>query len=1220
MDKRNLMLPVMVACGMPGFSQEKPNIIIVNVDDMGYSDPSCYGGDYVETPNIDRLAAEGIRFTQFYTSCPISSPSRTGLTTGMYPTRWGITTFLQDRAGNAANEQNDFLDPSAPSMARALKAGGYATGHFGKWHMGGGRDVKNAPSITRYGFDEYSSTWESPDPDPKLTSSNWIWAPTDEVKRWNRTAYLVDKTLDFLSRNKGKPCFVNLWPDDVHTPWVYENDEASQRESAESFSIVLKELDNQIGRLMQGLKDLGIDDNTIVIFTSDNGPAPAFDGHRTNSLRGQKGTLYEGGIRMPFIIRWPGVIEPGQVNGQSVLCAVDLFPSLCAIVGADLPSEYRLDGVDMSATLLGKEQAVRESPLFWEFGKTKKDRVSPHIAVREGDWKLLVNADGSSVELYDMKNDFNETVNLATSNPETAGRLKQKAIEWFGEAYRQYADHIIRVSADGDPTCAGDAWENATTLQHAVETASQFPSAQIWMKQGTYDVEASVNIDDVAIYGGFDGTERLLSERDWKANPTVIDGGGTVSPLRNFGLDRTVRTVLDGIIVQNGISGSADNGSGNGGGAILANGAKVRNCIFRNNRTADGKNGAALHCHMGTVTIENSLFVNNSSSGNGGAVQVGGGVTAKIINCTLVNNTSSGPGGAFGTGNDASNINIYNTLAWHNTGGDGSPSSYGQNTNKDGGGKIVSMNSAIESDSRKFADGDDVNHIMLSDNNTPDLQNPSPVTGYAGADMTDVEWGAYSYALSEQSLCVDAGNAALTSGLEYDLDMRRRLSGRQIDIGCYEYDNGEPSVTSPVIRVAVDGDNACDGASWDRATTIERAGELAGMYATAVDVWMKEGTYVLDQTLNVDKLRIYGGFDGTETALEERDWNEHHTVIDGGRKISPLRNSALESEVNTVLDGLIIQNGVNHDNANGNGNGGGAILTNGARVSKCIFRNNRTKNGKNGGALHCHVGKIHVDNSLFINNTSSGNGGAVQTGGGATAELVNCTFSNNKAASYGGALGTGNSTSDVNLYNCIAWNNMGHGTYESYGQNADIDGGGSVKSVNSAVESVSRKFGDGDDSGHVVLNRDVTPAFEACSSVSGCSYDEALWSDITGSSYMLTEGSICMDNGNDSFVEERYDLRGNLRISGECVDMGAYEFFPSTAVDKPEYRKAGVVYKNGRLVFTGTDVGDSFAIYSPDGIELRRGKITSDLFHMKYDGRGLILVNLNGNVSKLYVY
>lgn len=177
-----------------------------------------------------------------------------------------------------------------------------------------------------------------------------------------------------------------------------------------------------------------------------------------------------------------------------------------------------------------------------------------------------------------------------------------------------------------------------------------------------------------------------------------------------------------------------------------------------------------------------------------------------------------------------------------------------------------------------------------------------------------------------------------------------------------------------------------------------------------------------------------------------------------------------------------------------------------------------------------------------------------------------------------------------------------------------------MKSVNSAVESVSRKFGDGDDSGHVVLNRDVTPAFEACSSVSGCSYDEALWSDITGSSYMLTEGSICMDNGNDSFVEERYDLRGNLRISGECVDMGAYEFFPSTAVDKPEYRKPGVVYKNGRLVFTGTDVGDSFAIYSPDGIELRRGKITSDLFHMKYDGRGLILVNLNGNVSKLYVY
>ena len=160
---------------MMGAAQtQRPNIIIMNIDDMGYSDPSCFGGDYVNTTNIDRLASEGLSLTQFYTACPISSPSRVGLTTGMYPTRWGINTFLQERVNNAKNEQNDFLTDRAPSMARALKNSGYATGHFGKWHMGGGRDVKNAPSIRNYGFDEYVSTWESPDPDPLITSGNWI--------------------------------------------------------------------------------------------------------------------------------------------------------------------------------------------------------------------------------------------------------------------------------------------------------------------------------------------------------------------------------------------------------------------------------------------------------------------------------------------------------------------------------------------------------------------------------------------------------------------------------------------------------------------------------------------------------------------------------------------------------------------------------------------------------------------------------------------------------------------------------------------------------------------------------------------------------------------------------------------------------------------------------------------------------------------------------------
>lgn len=444
--KKIAFLPCLMASVLPAYSVDKPNIIIVYIDDMGYADPACFGGTYTPTPNIDKLAEEGLRFTQYYSASPISSPSRVGITSGMYPSRWGINTFLQDKAGNSKNEQNDYLDDRTPTIARALKTNGYATGHFGKWHMGGGRDVKNAPAITKYGFDEFISTWESPSPDPKLTSSNWIWADTDEIKRWDRTAYFIDKTLDFLSRNKDKPCFVNLWPDDVHTPWVYEDDNQNTRESEASFTVVLAELDVQIGRLMKGLKDLGIDENTMLIFTSDNGPAPAFNGKRTNSLRGQKATLYEGGIRMPFIVRWPGTITAGQSNTNSVLCSVDLLPSICSITGTQVPTNFPIDGENMSQTLLGKKQGNREEPLFWEFGKNLQTKVSPHLAIRDGKWKLLVNADGTSVELYNMETDFLEKFNVANSNPAVVNRLKPMVIDWYKSAFREYAENVIHAN------------------------------------------------------------------------------------------------------------------------------------------------------------------------------------------------------------------------------------------------------------------------------------------------------------------------------------------------------------------------------------------------------------------------------------------------------------------------------------------------------------------------------------------------------------------------------------------------------------------------------------------------------------------------------------------------------------------------------------------------------------------------------------------------------
>ena len=431
-------------------ANEKPNIIMIYIDDMAYADLSCYGGDLVETSNIDQLADQGIRFTQYYSVAPISSPSRVGLTTGMYPTRWGIRTYLQARAGNKKNQQNDFLENRAPSMARLLKGNGYSTAHFGKWHMGGGRDVYNAPSITSYGFDEYSSTWESPDPDKALTASDWIWSESDSIKRWNRTAYFVDKTLDFIKRNKNVPCFINMWPDDVHSPFVPDPEEVptteNDWESPKPFKAVLKELDVQIGRLTDGLRKIGEEENTIIIFTSDNGPHPDFGNERTGELRGKKGTLYEGGINMPLIIRWPQKIAPGQVDETTILTAVDFLPTLCKITKTKVDVGYPIDGEDMSKAVLGKKELKRKKPVYWEFyrarpkNENRNQNVSPQLAIREGDWKFLVNPDGTSPELYNIKENPSETENLIDKYPNRVALLKNKALRWYNRSFREFVD------------------------------------------------------------------------------------------------------------------------------------------------------------------------------------------------------------------------------------------------------------------------------------------------------------------------------------------------------------------------------------------------------------------------------------------------------------------------------------------------------------------------------------------------------------------------------------------------------------------------------------------------------------------------------------------------------------------------------------------------------------------------------------------------------------
>lgn len=315
-----------------------------------------------------------------------------------------------------------------------LKEAGYATAHIGKWHLGGGRDVTNAPKFAAYGYDLVLGTWESPEPSADLTATNWIWSPQDKVKRWDRTRWMVDQALDFLDHNKDKPVFVNLWFDDTHRPWVPGDDADPKAESPAQFRSVLTEMDRQIGRLLNKIKESS-DRETLVLFFGDNGALPTFAQQRVGGMRGSKLSLYEGGIRVPFIAWQPGKIPAGRVDVESVLCPVDFFPTLAEIGGAK--SIPKSDGEDIRPVLAGEKRAQRKSPLFWEYGRNEdafkfpgpKNR-SPNLAVRDGKWKLLVKDDGTAPELYDLIADADETTSLADKESAIAERLKGLVLAW----------------------------------------------------------------------------------------------------------------------------------------------------------------------------------------------------------------------------------------------------------------------------------------------------------------------------------------------------------------------------------------------------------------------------------------------------------------------------------------------------------------------------------------------------------------------------------------------------------------------------------------------------------------------------------------------------------------------------------------------------------------------------------------------------------------------
>lgn len=437
---------------MPDPAGTKPNILFVLIDDMGYADLGCYGNKEVKTPAIDGLAADGIRFTKYYSSAPICSPSRVALLTGQYPPRWGITSYIDSRAKNKERGMKDFLDANAPSIGRMLSEAGYYTAHIGKWHMGGGRDVGEAPLITEYGFDEsvtqfeglgdrYLATYETLNlKDSTRQLEKWsaelgrgkiYWD-----KRYHITARFVDRAIGAIAhaRSAHKPFYINLWPDDVHTPLEPSPANRGSGSKHDRYVGVVNELDQQLKRIFDFIRnDPALSSNTLIVVASDNGPEPGAGSAGT--FRSSKGSLYEGGIREPLIVWFGSNIDRdkrGSVDTKSVIVGMDMPVSFAALAGAR--AKESLDGIDVSNALMGRPQSERKQAIMWLRPPDRKmveDKVQPDLAIREGKFKLVVNVDGSGVELYDLSEDEEESKNVSSSHSEVVKRLSKKVLSWY---------------------------------------------------------------------------------------------------------------------------------------------------------------------------------------------------------------------------------------------------------------------------------------------------------------------------------------------------------------------------------------------------------------------------------------------------------------------------------------------------------------------------------------------------------------------------------------------------------------------------------------------------------------------------------------------------------------------------------------------------------------------------------------------------------------------
>jgi len=444
------LLSLMCVCVSSSVASETVgmNIIVFLVDDLGWKDLGCYGSDYYRTPTFDTLAAEGVRFTDAYSACAVCSPTRAAIMTGKYPARNLMTNWIPDGRWDPSSPLREArflraLPLEEITIAEALKAAGYRTAHVGKWHLGGppfslpehhGFDINiagNAHGAPGDYFFPYPGDWSIPTTPLRATWNVLDDGEPDEYL----TERLTEEAVAFIRAHRSEPFFLHFAHYAVHTPLQarpemvakYQEIPAEERQGDPVYAAMVESVDDSLKRLVETLDELGLSEKTALLVASDNGGMWKATNHAP--LRGHKGTYWEGGIRTPLIIKWPGVAIPGHVVSDPVTSS-DLYPTMLSMAGQPLRPHQHADGVDLHPVLAGNGSLPTRS-LFWHFPHyNNHPETVPCGTIRKGNWKLIESYDPVGLQLYDLSNDLEEQHDLSLKRPDKLHELQQELDQW----------------------------------------------------------------------------------------------------------------------------------------------------------------------------------------------------------------------------------------------------------------------------------------------------------------------------------------------------------------------------------------------------------------------------------------------------------------------------------------------------------------------------------------------------------------------------------------------------------------------------------------------------------------------------------------------------------------------------------------------------------------------------------------------------------------------